>query len=1092
MLSVFCWHSERGQLAVLQAMGSYQRTHKERARFASLVHCLKASDSSDLHAACLTFINTIVSASPRLEDRVHVRNDFLALDLLVVCHAIQAKMEAPPSPPRLGGLVDPSYDQKPKPPPTKAAFVKQLRVFEGFMVSDMEDAATNGVDLTNMEAVFAQLKASASRYGFTDRLLNVLLAMMGIPGEATMGTKMWELAEESLLQITSLHSYNDLTNAPRQLSFEWVRELQDSVEVFQTKVDTIASLESTIAAMEAQSKRCHDTVKAKDQEIVNLKTTLGYVYAEQLKHQSTQTCSPAVSSSANQTDEVHGRSFAETQTDDVAPPTTRDFQYETFFQAMRAGTMSQDQVEVAMRVQGLDPAVLFYGSQALYLQLIKMGMPKEQVALKMKADGVDPSLLDTHERSTSQPRVIEPTIESPVAPKAPAPTNMTEKYAKLLKMGMPYEQVALKMCAEGLDPGLLPKLTASPPSLEPPPVPPAATVISHGNVEKYVKLIKMGMPKEHVKMKMKADGVDPAALEAAHSSSPQPPTTTTSLVQHVAAPEVSVDLKHEKYVKLLKLGMPKEQVVLKMKAEGLDVSVLDTPSEGVAPEGPSIAPSAELLPPPPLDPKYTKYVKLLQMGMPLEQIQVKVKAEGLDPSKLTLLDHRTSPSPPPPKTSSQGDVSCECSTLPPSLPPRVAVTVTPPPLPPAFKLPPKPSTVPTVKLRSLYWTPLPDAAVEGSIWLNFDETKLGLDLGILDKEFGPDKKTDPLMLSSSPTKTGKAISTTAKPKVVHLVDSKRQQNCSIALSRFRMAPKDIKAAIVALDDNVLTLERIQSLAAMVPTADEVDLVKGYEGDVALLGETEKFFLAISDLPRLAQRLKAMESTWTFGQRFHEVKGKLKLLDQAYGDLKRSTKLLSLLQVVLAVGNYLNGGTPRGGVYGFKLDILPKLSQVKATSSANKTLLHVIAEYVATSVPDASDFYESLNSLDEVSAISFKLLQNDVHMIEASLVQIDQEDAVQGFFGTWSDFCKTYKRVATENAAAKDKLSKQEAAKAKQDESKRDLFQQFTDSLEGDANDIVANYRSRHHKGGEGGVVGGLLRKDISRRRLSSTAGPATS
>ncbi|ETV79005.1 hypothetical protein, variant 3 [Aphanomyces astaci] len=848
MLSVFCWRSERGQLAVLQAMGSYQRTHKERARFASLVHCLKASDSSDLHAACLTFINTIVSASPRLEDRVHVRNDFLALDLLVVCHAIQAKMEAPPSPPRLGGLVDPSFDQKPKPPPSKAAFVKQLRVFEGFMVSDMEDAATNDVDLTNLEAVFTQLKASASRYGFTDRLLNVLLAMMGIPGEATMGTKMWELAEESLLQITSLHSYNDLTNAPRQLSFEWVRELQDSVEVFQTKVDTIASLESTIAAMEAQSKRCHATVKARDQEIVNLKTTLEYVYAEQLKHQSivsesTQTCSPAVSSSANQTDEVHGRSFAETQTDDVAPPTTRDFQYETFFQAMRAGTMSQDQVEVAMRAQGLDPAVLFYGSQALpprlppplvtvveeipekYLKLIKMGMPKEQVALKMKADGVDPSLLDTHERSTSQPRVIEPTIESPVGPKAPAPTNMTETYVKLLKIGIPYEQVALKMCAEGLDPGLLPKLTASPPSLEPPPVPPAATVISHSGVEKYVKLIKMGMPKEHVKIKMKADGVDPAALDAAHSSSPPPPTTTTTLVQHVAAPEVSVDPKHEKYIKLLKMGMPKEQVALKMKAEGLDVSVLDTPSVGVASEGPSIAPSAELLSPPPLDPKYTKYVKLLQMGMPLEQIEVKVKAEGLDPSKLTLLAHRTSPSPPPPITSSQDDVSCESSKLPPSLPPPVAVTVTPPPLPPTFKLPPKPSTVPTVKLRSLYWTPLPDAAVEGSIWLNLDETKLGLDLGILDKEFGPDKKTDPLMLSSSPTKTGKAISTTAKPKVVHLVDSKRQQNCSIALSRFRMAPKDIKAAIVALDDNVLTLERIQSLAAMVPTADEVDLVK---------------------------------------------------------------------------------------------------------------------------------------------------------------------------------------------------------------------------------------------------------------------------
>ncbi|RHY27144.1 hypothetical protein DYB32_007549, partial [Aphanomyces invadans] len=328
----------------------------------------------------------------------------------------------------------------------------------------------------------------------------------------------------------------------------------------------------------------------------------------------------------------------------------------------------------------------------------------------------------------------------------------------------------------------------------------------------------------------------------------------------------------------------------------------------------------------------------------------------------------------------------------------------------------------TLQRRSLYWTPLADAAVEGSIWLNLDETKLGLDYTLLDKEFGQDKKAnDPAVTSS--TKSGSGNGTTlAKPKTVHLVDSKRQQNCSIALSRFRMAPKDIKAAIVALDDKLLTLERYRCF---------VDRTLGYEGDVAVLGETEKFFLAISDLPRLSNRLKAMEATLTFGQRYDDVKGKLKLLEQAYVDLKGSTKLLSLLEVVLAVGNYLNRGTSRGGAYGFKLDILPKLTQARPAA---------------------------LNGPQVLTSRTYR----------------------------------TYKRVAIENSVLKDKQSKLEG-KAKHDESKRDLFQQFTDSLEGDASDIVANYRSRHHKGADGGGgVGGLLRKDLSRRRLSSTAGPATS
>jgi hypothetical protein len=45
---------------------------------------------------------------------------------------------------------------------------------------------------------------------------------------------------------------------------------------------------------------------------------------------------------------------------------------------------------------------------------------------------------------------------------------------------------------------------------------------------------------------------------------------------------------------------------------------------------------------------------------------------------------------------------------------------------------------------------------------------------------------------------------------------------------------------------------------------------------------------------------------------------------ACDEVKKSTKFKKVLEVVLALGNYLNGGSFRGAAYGFKLDALNKL------------------------------------------------------------------------------------------------------------------------------------------------------------------------
>jgi hypothetical protein len=51
---------------------------------------------------------------------------------------------------------------------------------------------------------------------------------------------------------------------------------------------------------------------------------------------------------------------------------------------------------------------------------------------------------------------------------------------------------------------------------------------------------------------------------------------------------------------------------------------------------------------------------------------------------------------------------------------------------------------------------------------------------------------------------------------------------------------------------------------------------------------------------------------------------LEVVSRATEQVKGSKKLKTLLEYVLALGNYMNGGTAQGGVYGVKLDVLLKV------------------------------------------------------------------------------------------------------------------------------------------------------------------------
>jgi len=74
------------------------------------------------------------------------------------------------------------------------------------------------------------------------------------------------------------------------------------------------------------------------------------------------------------------------------------------------------------------------------------------------------------------------------------------------------------------------------------------------------------------------------------------------------------------------------------------------------------------------------------------------------------------------------------------------------------------------------------------------------------------------------------------------------------------------------------------------------------------------------------------------------------------EVARSKKLKKLLEIILALGNYMNRGQ-RGNAVGFRISSLNRLSDTKS-STKNTTLLHYLVDTLELKV-----FYNSNNSIE---------------------------------------------------------------------------------------------------------------------------------
>ncbi|KAJ9078460.1 hypothetical protein DSO57_1006241 [Entomophthora muscae] len=297
---------------------------------------------------------------------------------------------------------------------------------------------------------------------------------------------------------------------------------------------------------------------------------------------------------------------------------------------------------------------------------------------------------------------------------------------------------------------------------------------------------------------------------------------------------------------------------------------------------------------------------------------------------------------------------------------------------------------PKIPMKALFWKKIPNSKIPNTLWESPVELNISdyLDHEELDVLFCKKVAKKP---GSGYTSIGRRI----KGKTsITLIDLNRANNIAITLARMKMPFSAIKLAILEINDSRLSMDNLRSLESNAPTKEEIKIVKSYTGLVDNLGTAEKYILQIMDIPRLSERLSCMIFRRRFNADIEELLPELQVMTQITSELRKSKRLKTLLEVALALGNYLNADTPRGDAKGFKFEGLKLLKDVKANPKTDgiplSSLLHYLAWILEENWNDVFKIRDEFPSLEAAARVSVTTLTNNIYSLSQGVKQVNFE------------------------------------------------------------------------------------------------------
>ncbi|XP_054954080.2 formin-2 isoform X4 [Pan paniscus] len=252
-------------------------------------------------------------------------------------------------------------------------------------------------------------------------------------------------------------------------------------------------------------------------------------------------------------------------------------------------------------------------------------------------------------------------------------------------------------------------------------------------------------------------------------------------------------------------------------------------------------------------------------------------------------------------------------------------------------------------------------------------------------------------VSETPQKRSDAVQ-----KVVKLLSNKRSQAVGILMSSLHLDMKDIQHAVVNLDNSVVDLETLQALYENRAQSDELEKIEKHgrsskdKENAKSLDKPEQFLYELSLIPNFSERVFCILFQSTFSESICSIRRKLELLQKLCETLKNGPGVMQVLGLVLAFGNYMNGGNKtRGQADGFGLDILPKLKDVKSSDNSRSLLSYIVSYYLRNFDEDAGKEQclfplPEPQDLFQASQMKFEDFQKDLRKLKKDLKACEVE------------------------------------------------------------------------------------------------------
>ncbi|XP_032882262.1 formin-2 [Amblyraja radiata] len=378
--------------------------------------------------------------------------------------------------------------------------------------------------------------------------------------------------------------------------------------------------------------------------------------------------------------------------------------------------------------------------------------------------------------------------------------------------------------------------------------------------------------------------------------------------------------------------------------------------------------------------------------------------------------------PPPPPPPGQG--------MPPFYPP--ASGHLPPPLPSGFfglgmtkdKSPRKGAVDPSRPMKPLYWSRIQLSSKRDTdimpIWAALEEPTINAqELENYFSKSAVKERKKPILDTYSKTKTR---------QVVKLLNNKRSQAVGILMSSLHLEMKDIQHAVLNLDNSVVDLETLQALYENRAQHEELEKIekqiqkssKDKDKDNAKpLDKPEQFLYELAQIVNFSERVFCILFHSTFLESIGAINRKLELMDKLCKTLQTSASVKQVLGLILAFGNYMNGGNrSRGQADGYGLEILPKLRDVKSSDNSINLLFYLVTYYLRNfdqdagteqsvfPLPEPQDVFQASQMKFEDFEKDLRKLKKDLKICETEMEKVcrlSPEEHLQPFKDKMEEF-----------------------------------------------------------------------------------------